>query len=118
MTNIAVLPVLRSRFSGPSARAWIGAAASTLARSSNIKPRPEPFGPPSGSKISAWFGSVVGSPAALSTVFGGSGVPVARACKILPLEMVEVAMSSTIGPLPLGTAMAIGLVAMLATRAP
>ena len=65
MTNIAVLPVLRSRFSGPSVRAWIGAPASTLATSSNISARPEPFGPPSGSRISALSGSVVGSPAAV-----------------------------------------------------
>ena len=44
------------RFSGPSARAWIGAAASTLASISNIKPRPEPLAPPSGSRISARLG--------------------------------------------------------------
>ena len=68
MANIAVLPVCRVRFSGPSARAWIGAAASTLASISNIRPRPDPFGPPSGSRISACRGSVVGSPSAVSTV--------------------------------------------------
>ena len=68
--------------------------------------------------MSAWRGSVVGSPSAVSTVPGGSAVPVARAWMIVPLEIVLVAMSSTIGPLPLGTAMAIGLVPMLATRAP
>jgi hypothetical protein len=54
---------------------------------------------------------VVGSPSAVSTVPSASCAPVVRACKILPLEIVLVAMSSTIGPLPLGTAIAIGLVA-------
>jgi hypothetical protein len=83
-----------------------------------MKASPDPLGPPSGSRISACLASVVGSPAAVSTVSGGSVPPVARACKILPFEIVLVAISSEIGPLPLGTAIAIGLVAMLATRAP
>jgi hypothetical protein len=99
-------------------RAWIGAPASTLASISNIKARPEPFGPPSGKRTSASFASVVAWPAALSTAPSGNAAPVLRAWRILPLEIVLVAMSSTIGPLPLGTAIAIGLVAMLATRAP
>ena len=96
----------------------MGAAASTLASISNMKASPEPLGPPSGSRISASFGSVVGSPAAVSTAPAGSGASVARACKILPFEIVLLDMSSAIGPLLLGTAIAIGLVAMLATRAP
>jgi hypothetical protein len=54
----------------------------------------------------------------VSTVPGGSVAPVVRACRILPLEIVLVAISRTTGPAPLGTAMAMGLVAMLATRAP
>src|SRR5690349_151456 len=118
ITSIAVLAVWRVRFFGPSAGAWIGAAASTLASISNMNANPEPLGPPSGSRISACFGSVVGSPAAVSTVPSGSDAPVARACKILPFEMVLDDISSAIRPLLLGTAMAIGLVAMLATRAP
>src|ERR1700688_5165220 len=89
-----------------------------LASISNIRPSPDPFGPPSGSKISACFGSVVGSPSAVSTVSLGSASPVLRACKILPLAMALDAMSSRIGPLPLGTAMAMGLVERLAGALP
>src|SRR6516225_2880182 len=118
ITSIAVLAVCRAPFCGPSAGAWIGAAASTLASISNMKAKPEPLGPPSGSRISACLASVVGSPVAVSTAPSGSAAPVARACKILPFEIVLADMSSAISPLLLGTAIAIGLVAMLATRAP
>jgi hypothetical protein len=64
------------------------------------------------------LGSVVGSPARVSALFGGSEAPVARACRIVPLEMALVAMSSTMAPSPLGTAIASGLVPRLGTRAP
>ena len=106
------------RRSGPTARAWIGAPASTLASISNMKPSPEPLAPPSGSKISARLGSVVGSPSRVSALFGGSDALVVRACRMVPLEMALVAMSRITAPSPLGTAIAIGLVPRLATRAP
>ena len=44
MASSAVLPVVRVRRSGPTARAWIGAAASVLTSNSNIKAETGPFG--------------------------------------------------------------------------
>lgn len=96
-----------------------GAPARTLVTHSNISPSPAPFGPPMGSEIAAFAGSVVELPSASSAHPSGIGFFSRWACLSLPFEATEVAMSSTMAPSgPPGTPMASGLVERLGARAP
>ena len=80
---------------------------------------PDPFGPPSGSGISATFGSVDGLPLRSIAMPGGSDSPRRRALMMRPSEITLVAVSTTSGfASPPGTAIDSGLVATPAARAP
>ena len=85
---------------------------------SNMRDRPDPFGPPNGSGIAAVFGSVVGVPSSAIAQPSGMGSPAARAWTSRPSAATLVAMSRTTGPRPVGTPIASGLVETLRTRAP
>ena len=91
---------------------------SRLARHSNMKARPEPFGPPSGSGIDARRESVVGEPSEASAAPGGIGAPLARERISAPIEMRLEAMSSASGSSAPGTAIDSGAVPTAAARVP
>ena len=90
-----------------------------LARHSNIRERPPPLCPPRAVGIAAFDGSVVGSPLLSIAQPSPRGLFVSRASWIFPIDCVAVAISSIKGAcFEPGTAIAIGLVAMPADRAP
>src|SRR4029077_6342015 len=105
----------------PAARAgaMIGLPTVRLQRHSIMKERPEPFGPPKGSKVVTVLGSVVSRPWASIPHPGGMSRPASRALMIFPIATFEVDMSRTSGGLLLaGKAIASGLLDTPDTLAP
>src|SRR3954453_5268950 len=97
----------------PAARAgaMIGLPTERLQRHSIMKERPEPFGPPKGSKVVTLLGSVVSRPWASIPHPSGMSRPASRALMILPIATFDFEMSRTSGGLLLaGKAHALGLI--------
>src|SRR3954469_4264288 len=104
---------VRSRASARS-----GLALTRLVMHSIRSERPEPLAPPSGRRMAASPGSVLGLPFLSSAWPCSSAVPVRLACLSFPMDRMLEAMSSAIGPFSPGTARASGAVETPAARAP
>src|SRR4051795_2498719 len=105
----------------PAARAgaMIGLPTVRLQRHSIMKERPEPFGPPKGSRVVTLLGSVVSRPSASTPHPSGMSRPASRAPMIFPIATFDVDMSRTSGGLLLaGKEIASGLLATAHHLAP
>src|SRR5262249_58376990 len=80
-----------------SAGAMIGLPTVRLQRHSIMKERPEPFGPPSGSSVASFLGSVVSRPCASSPQPSGISRPASRALITFPMATFDVDMSTSSG---------------------
>src|SRR5262249_12628517 len=83
----------------PAARAgaMIGLPTVRLQRHSIMKDRPEPFGPPSGSSVASFLGSVVSRPCASNPQPSGISRPASRALITFPMATFDVDISTSSG---------------------